>query len=112
MSPLIRLRHRASTDTAGWAVALRALRRFVARLQARRQSGSIEAYLEHTVRECVRFAMSPNEISHQDSSLASPQAPSAQHRPTGQPPTGQRTLRSDQLSTTFNQSPTPELPDS
>ena len=41
MSPLSRFRHQATTGQARWAVALRGVRRVVARIEARRQAGSI-----------------------------------------------------------------------
>ena len=108
MSPLSRFRHQATTGQARWAVALRGVRRVVARIEARRQAGSIEAFLEATVRECVGFSTSPNEISHLRSARIAPQSLSDQDQPAGRSPADQCKPQPTQLSTMFNQSSSDE----
>lgn len=103
MNALKRFRHQATTGKSGWAGALRGLRRAAARIEARHQAGSIEAYLDHTVRECVGFATAPKEISHLQSARIAPRSLSADARPAGQSPVDQCKSPTTQLSTMFNQ---------
>ena len=107
-----RVRHRATSSRSRWAVALRGLRRATARFEARRRYGSIEAYLEEIVRQCVEISTPSNEISHSMFSAADPLASNDHRRPVGRPPAGESKHPDTQLSTTFNQSAPGETEDS